>query len=1304
MDYTRIKAKSAYAGIALMPPDILPKNKLARAKNIRSFEPGTVESRAGFARINSTALADAVHSVRRMNDQLPGATNPFIRVAGAGTKLYTGISGNLTQIDTGYSGNPIALVPFRPDGSPQSWMYVADTARMRKVNMDAATNYGLGIAAPNSPPTAALAVPNNAYLEDFQYASDVALQAVWIEGGTAGNPTRQQWRVNTTITYILYDAGTTGWACVNPAAAAGILAGSRLLINTGGGTVETVLIHDVFPATSGTITIGSIIYDSGTSGACSIVLSIPVREVQVDSMIRIAGAENCRVLSVTPGPNGLTCIRTSTTSTRAAGDSLEGLASFRAYFAGNHAAAETVTQDAMISSITTGTGYLTSTAIALNLSLVGGRPIQSTDYLQVGFLLSDPSKLTSGKIMFDIDVLGSGAGSVFARNFFYFEFRASDFVPAAQGSLTLLTTQQRAIQRQIIDEAAVISQFGYYPDFLPPPGTDVTNYDYSNYPLSFPIPTTTVTEADTGSAVYSSSSAQSDAGKAQWTQFKIPLSVLEANRVGSDLTRTWKDMNSCRVQFVVTGAVDVYTSAILVGGTYGPDVGDLGTQLLYRYRAESATGAMSNPSPPMRGGPNPRSERVTLSLALSADSQATQLRVERFGGNLQGWHRIGSVPNTGSPTFNDDFSDAALANAPPLELDNHQPFPTIDTPKAGTCNVAGTSVKWVSGDTFNVSWGRGTIINIAGLDYTFYNAPASTTFLQINENAGSGSAVEWYIKEPILLGQPLPSLWGPHPLIDVLFGCGSVYQPGTLFWTKPGNADSAPIAFNQEVTAPSEPLVNGLMLPDGRAIVYSSQRSFAIYPALNDVSVMTVLEAGKRGLFARRALCCGEGKIWFRAVDGIYESGGGAVSNSITDADLYVLFPHGDTAGQTFGDYVPPDDTLPYSQQLSYVRGWVYYDYVGTDALRHRLSYRVADKSWWPDEPGTELLMAYQEEGQSVQSVLYCGADGRLHTAGGTTDDGTAIPCQYRTGSEDGEDSRMDKQFGDVMFDFVSVVPVTVTIGFDNYLTLLTPQSVTNASRVSQVVLPVNTSNGQIARNIALDVAWTGTGPKFYEWQPSLLPRVEDTFLRSTDWDDAGYMGAKFVQGCIIECDTEGVERTVEIQYDGGTVGATLSVNADGQIQVPFSFVPFIGHKMRLAPTDSDSWRIYSVRWVYEPSPELATRWQTQPTTHDFDQYFHHDQIGLVALISTAAVTFTFTIDGVDFAYTIPSTSGLYEKKVVELRVMKGKAVAYTLTSSAGFRLFRKDCSLNVRGWGDSGNYRTVQPFGDNSRVNGALI
>jgi len=53
---------------------------------------------------------------------------------------------------------------------------------------------------------------------------------------------------------------------------------------------------------------------------------------------------------------------------------------------------------------------------------------------------------------------------------------------------------------------------------------------------------------------------------------------------------------------------------------------------------------------------------------------------------------------------------------------------------------------------------------------------------------------------------------------------------------------------------------------------------------------------------------------------------------------------------------------------------------------------------------------------------------------------------------------------------------------------------------------------------------------------------------------------------------------------------------------------------------------------------------------------------------------------------------------------MKAKQVQYSLTSPSGFRLFVKDTTLRVGGWGRAKAYKVVQPFGDVSRERGAII
>src|ERR1700733_965782 len=116
-------------------------------RNARMYAPQRLQSRPGLVKIaGAFGAAQSVHSIRRLNDPIDGT---FTRILGAGTSLYQ--SGSTAAIDTGYSGNPLSLVPFRPPNSPQSWMYVADSARMRKVMVDG-TNYQMGVAPPLQPP------------------------------------------------------------------------------------------------------------------------------------------------------------------------------------------------------------------------------------------------------------------------------------------------------------------------------------------------------------------------------------------------------------------------------------------------------------------------------------------------------------------------------------------------------------------------------------------------------------------------------------------------------------------------------------------------------------------------------------------------------------------------------------------------------------------------------------------------------------------------------------------------------------------------------------------------------------------------------------------------------------------------------------------------------------------------------------------------------------------------------------------------------------------------------------------------
>lgn len=245
---------------------------------------------------------------------------------------------------------------------------------------------------------------------------------------------------------------------------------------------------------------------------------------------------------------------------------------------------------------------------------------------------------------------------------------------------------------------------------------------------------------------------------------------------------------------------------------------------------------------------------------------------------------------------------------------------------------------------------------------------------------------------------------------------------------------------------------------------------------------------------------------------------------------------------------------------------------------------------------------------------------------------------------------------------------------------------------------------------IHLDSCSERFGPKLYFWEPSYLERPEDTFLRATDWENAGYQGLKFVQGFILEADTEGDTRQIMIQGDQNDI-ELITINHDGQIQKPYSLnQPTQAHLLRILPMDTSvHWRLFHVRWVYEPAPEFAKEWKTQGTDHDIPGYQFLKDI-YIAHNSTVDITLNITVDGSLFTYTIPNSGGQFKKDYLLLALdaatglaLKGTLFTYELTSSAPFQLFQRDCEVRVHAWA-GGDYMVKLPFGDTSRVNGARI
>jgi hypothetical protein len=1294
-EFRRVSKRAISLGVELNSPvDLVPPGKYPLLQNVRSYQGGRIEARQGLVRVAQAPIADTnVHSIARMNDYV---FQNYVRFLGAGTNLYSGVT-SFAQIDTGYSGDPLSIVPYRPDQSPRVWAYIANANKMRKVDTDN-TVYNVGVAPPIDIPSAELAPPNYLPANVFDLGA-----GNW--GATGATiPVLGNRLTGVTIGTILYINGVSGWALIAPSGgfSDAISTGMRLIINGGAGNQESATVEDtkkVFvPNASPALTVTGIIYDNpiAATGLATITLSQQLNGIERNSLIQIE-SEWVRVISVTPAPTGVynASFRVSTTVSHGVGSgiTLPPQGNIYIYLANTHVAGEPLTATMQTSTIAGGstgaTGSFYTNAAApfpYNFGSIGGVPIQPDDFIHVGVYIDHPEWLVEGKLVLDIDPNTTVTHTALDgnQNAYWKSFRPNDLQPIILSSETTDSARTAAIQLQVQNESDVAF---------------ATNLDGGIAP-----------ELQSGSS-------QQVLGQQVWTDFIWKVSDLF--RVGSN---QFVDLSTLRaIQFRITVAagqtINVSVHNLWVGGGFGPDNFPNHSPFIYRVRyRSSATGAKSLPGPAMRTGIDSRRQAITVTCAQSLDPQVDKIDIERLGGTNPDWHYIATIANSSTPTYIDAQASGAIITNPPLDIDVSQPFAISDLPKTSTVTVSGTAVFRTAGSVFNTAWEKGTEVIVNGISTTLYASPSSTALLHVADTIPSGTGLILEINEPILAGQPLPVMWGPF--YECLFGVGNPLDAGSVYFTNPTNPDGASVKNRIEVTSPSEKMQNGCLY-DGRSYAFSDQRLFQVTPSSSATVKFDFTEIPNgKGLFAKWAFSVGK-KIHFLSSDGIYETTGGEPI-CISD-DIRPLFPQGDSPGFAVNSINPVDMTKIDNLRLAEHQGYVYFDYIDTSGFFKTLVYVEDDKAWYPDTyfSGDILkgvLSHYSETGEfkgvEYRTLLVGGNNNLLFTPGGTFDDNEEILCTAATPAENLDDPRAKKQFGDLAFDLdPDNTDITVTPRISNLSTALPSVVYNYPGRGISAPLDLSSGAGVFARNIGVIFNWsTRTGnPKIYGYDISYLLRPEDTAMRATDWSDDGYPGDKFFQGFLLTCDTKGLDKVIKIQGDQGDV-ETFTINHNGIETKPYVFTPpKIFSLVRIISTDTVLWDYYKTKWVWEPSPNLVTLYQTQGTTHDIPGYqFLKD--GYIAHMSTADVILTINVDGTDFAYRIPSSGGVYVKNYLVFAInpstgqaLKGKLFAYGVSSIAPFRLFEKDCEVRVHSW-IGGDYVVKQPFGDIHRLAGARI
>jgi hypothetical protein len=123
--------------------------EVALAMNVRAYLSGGFALRNPLSSAIISALPTPIHTIRRLNDTTPnGPAGGYTLIIGAGTSLYAwNPTIGLKLVATGLSGNPLSMLPFRPNTSVQPWMYVGDSAAAGTVTL--ITKYLISGAAVN---------------------------------------------------------------------------------------------------------------------------------------------------------------------------------------------------------------------------------------------------------------------------------------------------------------------------------------------------------------------------------------------------------------------------------------------------------------------------------------------------------------------------------------------------------------------------------------------------------------------------------------------------------------------------------------------------------------------------------------------------------------------------------------------------------------------------------------------------------------------------------------------------------------------------------------------------------------------------------------------------------------------------------------------------------------------------------------------------------------------------------------------------------------------------------------------------
>jgi hypothetical protein len=1032
------------------------------AVNVRAYIKGGWMLRNPLSIALFAALPAPIHTIRRLNDSTPnGPPGGYTLIVGAGTSVYAwNLTIGVVLVATGLSGNPLSMIPFRPNASVQPWMYVFDSAAQGDVTLitkylisgdavDFVSNgmfkvrsdglcYKTGIKEPQLAPVVstansgvpfggagsleATAIPWTNYSSQnsgFNYgesegppnvtppidgtppfiinclnASTITITALAVDGTVVINGT-----TNPTLTAQSDGRVTPG--------APGFPGQFIQVLGSSGHPSTASYVVGAFTDGSGNVVPAGVaplfipnVVDVGL--AFSSATPIPVPFGAVAFQVGINSEGNTFTQGSPPNSGVITFEGTVTTNALPTvlsilgtlalsywGDSPSSgpVGSYIWKNSGDPSGSGPVRSNTAANGSTSGNSFIMDATFTAGIP---GLPGVGNDTVAMQWTALNPESVATGSApVFPAPLTTTYPNQTIYANF-NFCLSGQLYFPAV-GDYTLVMTSHDDVIWGIQGLGAGITLISATPSGTGEGGavglsnSGQTLTVLQGYPL---LPRQNYTSGEGGN----------------YAQTTVVIHVAAAGIYGIEADFDYW-FHSGRI-FLIEGSPMPGGGATVIPPL--PSTIRQDTQYLYTYRS-SATGAPSNPSPESVAEAIPVVANTVTSLR-SPDPQVDVVDYWRIDSATAEFTYVATGPNDGlggggtNTPISDSLTDLQLGTQL-LSYDNFEPFPSIDLPQKGTCSISGGVITWISGGAiggtatgFNVRWLSGTTILIGSptsLAYIFVARPTSTTSVTI-PGVPDGTEVAYEIPQPILANQPLPYVWGPSDNIPFACACGDPLRQGTMYWCAANNLDAAPDTNQQDLTDPSEALVNGCY-STGKAVVGTIRRAIIVVPNFFNAQATATGTSGStwsvktsginRGLFIPRCLCVsGGGLIYFRVDDGIHVSPGGGGSKSITDETLYPIFSHEGSTPQIVTrngvTIYPPDDSQPELQRFSYQNGYMYWDYVDTTDVPRTLVFDEAAMGWVWDMYTPRATVHAPDEGESVQGCLVGCADGTIRQFG----------------------------------------------------------------------------------------------------------------------------------------------------------------------------------------------------------------------------------------------------------------------------------------------------------------------------------